>query len=164
MCPSENIHIEFNFIIQLPKTYEPRSYKVAIDIHSRAAIIHRARTLPGDMSFLRRYTMTRTGRFDIEYVDYAVAKNLYTVIDQWFESLQTDKNSSVIVFLQKNSHDFGFIFRIFGPLIAATPFIYKIYNWNEQVLLLNKNCSMGLCGISYSIHCLKYWMVVWEKG
>lgn len=43
LSPVENIRIEYKFLIVLPKIQKPQSYEIEINIHSRAAIVQRAK-------------------------------------------------------------------------------------------------------------------------
>ena len=87
LSPLENVQIEYNFLIVLPLARKPQAYKVVIDVTSRAALADKMRD---KSNFQLRFFSAfgdQTGAVLIEYIDYAVARNLMEAIAQWFGGL-----------------------------------------------------------------------------
>lgn len=126
LSPVENISIEYNFLIILPQARKPQSYKIEINIHSRAAIQQRAEEEQG---FTRRFLLDlvadKTANFEIEYIDYTVARTFQGAIDNWFKGLKQTKQNKAIGWLKKHTEHFSFTFRF----ISTAVFFLVCANW-----------------------------------
>jgi hypothetical protein len=89
LSPVENVRLEYKFLIVLPNTQKPQSYELEINVHSRAAIMQRAKREvdPPEGMFIEVVT-DRTAYFEIKYVDYTVARNFEMAVDGWFKGLK----------------------------------------------------------------------------
>ncbi|MGH1472049.1 MAG: hypothetical protein ACRBCS_12695 [Cellvibrionaceae bacterium] len=119
MSPSESIQLIYNFLIVLPETKQPQPYKITINLHSRVALKKKAESEHGINRRFIRIVARRTGQYDIEYVDYTVARNFQTAVDQWYSSVVKDKESKIVQFLQDKSEHFDSIFRILTITILS---------------------------------------------
>jgi hypothetical protein len=91
--PVENLRLEYNFLIILPQVKKPQSYQIEINIHSRAAIVQRAKKEnPLPPGFFLAVLAERTARMKIKYIDYTVARNFQLAIDSWFKPGLFTKN------------------------------------------------------------------------
>jgi uncharacterized membrane protein len=119
MSPCENIQLEYNFLIVLPETKQPQSYKITVNLHSRVALKKKVESEHGMSRRIIRIIARRTGQYDIEYVDYTVARNFQTAIDQWYSSVVKGKENKIVQFLQDKSEHFNSIFRILTVAILS---------------------------------------------
>lgn len=71
----------------------------------------------------------QTGRLQIDYVDYAVAKTLETVVDQWFSSLRSTKQNSLVIHLQYISSYFPNSFKFITAAAVSICRYLMIDNW-----------------------------------
>jgi len=118
--PVENIEITYNFLILLPQIQTPQSYKISLNLYSRAAIRQKANTQDGLPRKFFRFLTGPTGVVDIEYVDYTVARNFFTAINEWVDSLEAEDGSRVIRFAQSYSEHIPFMFRALTTLFLIT--------------------------------------------
>ena len=131
LSPVENVRIEYNFLIVLPQMRKPQSYKIEINIHSRAAMVRRAN---GDIGM--RSTMffeffsPNTAHLEIEYVDYTVARNFQGAIDGWFKALPEQESGWFLNPLKKLTSHYSFAFR----LTLVTAFLISCYVHFSDVL------------------------------
>lgn len=116
--PSENINIEYHFLVVLPQTKATQSYKILINLHSRAALRKRAQNEHGIPRKFFRILGGPTGNIEIEYVDYAVARTFMTAIQEWADALESEGGSKTIQVLQNYSEHFPFAFRVLTTLIV----------------------------------------------
>lgn len=101
--PVENVRITHEFLLVLPQTLEPQTYKIEINIHSRAALIERESMEVGIAASILSMISSATGNVKISYIDYSVAKNFYNITSDWFESLDASKRGKLIGAIQKYS-------------------------------------------------------------
>ena len=134
LSPVENIRIEYNFLIVLPQLKKPQSYKIEINIRSRAAMIKRANNTNSTRSAIFYEFLTdNTAFLEIDYIDYSVARNFQGVIDGWFRALPEQKSRWIPKLLKKLTGHYIFIFRF--TLIAA--FLAFCYAHFSEVLSKN---------------------------
>jgi hypothetical protein len=119
MSPCENIQLVYNFLIVLPETKQPQSYKITVNLHSRVALKQKAESEHGMSRRFISLVSKRTGQYEIEFVDYTVARNFQTAIDQWYSSLVKGKENKIVHSLQDKSEHFGSIFRILTVAILS---------------------------------------------
>ena len=100
---TENLRIKYSFMIILPQTSEPQSYVIDLNIHSRASILDRSGREVGMPSSIWSMMATSTGSLRISFIDYAVAKNFFRVVEDWFQGLEASKARNVVNFFQKYS-------------------------------------------------------------
>jgi hypothetical protein len=119
MSPCESIQLEYNFLIVLPETKQPQSYKITVNLHSRVALKQKAESEHGMSRRLITLVSKRTGQYEIEFVDYTVARNFQTAIEQWYSSVVKGKENKTLQFLQDRSEHFASIFRILTVAILS---------------------------------------------
>jgi hypothetical protein len=125
LSPVENIRIEYNFMIVLPQAKKPQPYVIEINIHSRAAIVQRARletVVPSGM-FLEVIT-ERTAHLEIKYVDYTVARNFQVAIDNWFRGLKQLPDYSWLKPIQRWSDHLPVLLKI----LSIAVYLYTCVN------------------------------------
>ncbi len=102
--PTENVRIEYEFLIVLPKLDKPQPYKIAINVHSRIALIKKMSERVGfDSRFLAMLSKD-SGGVSIDYVDYAVARTMLDGVVQWFEGLPQEPTPRILLLAQRYSH------------------------------------------------------------
>lgn len=148
LCATENVHIEYNFFIVLPKTKSPRPYKLSIDILSTAAVRQRFAKESGVGRFFMGFP-GQTGRFEIEYIDYAVAKSFHTTIEHWFQALPNQTKSKFMEMLQNHSHNFPMIFKL---ITASVVGVFVYYNAIDWIKVDSSDLQLAKLGIfSFSV-------------
>lgn len=116
----ESVLITYNFLVILPKTNLAQSYTISIRAASRISIEKKMRSdVPFNIPKILRIMGGRTGVVNIKYIDYAVARNLRSVVDDWFKTLHKSKTSSVFNFIRNKSNYFPLILRYSVGLFAA---------------------------------------------
>lgn len=131
--PCENISLVYDFLIILPGTSKPQSYKISIDLHSRAGM--KVKSANDDIITKRFFTLfaAKTGQIQIEYVDYTVARNFLTTINDWYESLDKSNDSKLIRLFQRCSSNFHIAFQVFTILLLSIVFYRQILINTEWV-------------------------------
>lgn len=123
--PIENVNIEYNFLIVLPVAQKPETYKVVVNLRSRAALLEKAREQDNfEAQFISLFA-SKTGMVSVDYVDYAVARNIFREIDQWFESLHSIKSNFAITLLKSWSHNFKWFFSYATAFFLMWIFVAK---------------------------------------
>jgi hypothetical protein len=130
MSPCENIRLAYDFLVKLPGTQKVQSYKIEIDIHSRAAMRKRAFREHGLPRRIIRVFASRTANVDIEYIDYTVARTFLFAIEQWYASVNKNKSSWVMKKLQDFSSHLPFAFKVVTSIVVLASF-YR----NKDILL-----------------------------
>lgn len=126
LSPTERICLEYNFLIILPTSQKPQSYKIEIELNSRATLRKRALSESG---FIRKFFGIlggHTGQITIEYIDYTVARNFMVTIEEWFKSIHKTQTPPLLKTAQSYSEYFPFGFKLFTSicLIAVIFFNY----------------------------------------
>jgi hypothetical protein len=105
--PVESVLLKYEFLILLPNLAKPQSYSISIRVVSRLALEKRMRegvvspfTVPRFIRLMGR----NTASVEITYVDYAVARNFLSVIDDWFKTIPRSRENKTMRFLQSYSH------------------------------------------------------------
>lgn len=89
-CPTEDVAIEYDFAIALPKTREARPYKLRVGLRSTLGVLKKFE-IRNSSDFERRMFFeydNATARLDLEYVDLAVARNLEAQVETWYGDLK----------------------------------------------------------------------------
>ena len=132
----ENVHLQYNFLILLPKINRPQHYKIEIDIHSRAAIKQKSKIEHGIHRRIMNIIATRTAVLEIEYIDYTVARNFRTTIDSWFNGLEASEPHKLLNIAQDNSHHFALISRYLSAAFIFAFFYANSAGWVDGGLTL----------------------------
>ncbi len=103
-CPTENVHLEYDFLIILPQIEKPQKYKISIDLPSQVGIIQRANSETDLPAQLFNLMSRSTGRMSIEFVDYTVARTFQTHIEEWFDGLDSTPKYKIVSLIQRKSH------------------------------------------------------------
>lgn len=84
-----DIDIVYSFFLVLPKTQEPKSYKLVVSLRSEIAAIERMDHTKATFAERQMYfNLSRaTSKVEIEYVDLAVARNLEATVETWYSAL-----------------------------------------------------------------------------
>lgn len=91
---TENVNLEYNFLIKLPQMDQAKSYTISIDLHSRVGILSKKKDNQNTILDIFYTIMGKqTANYSIEYVDYAVARSFDACIDSWFNGLHVNENS-----------------------------------------------------------------------
>ena len=119
--PVESIFLKFDFLILLPKTRKNQTYSVSVRVLSRVALEKKfsADLFSGPSARIFRIMGHRTAFSKIEYVDYSVARNINSVITEWFSALHYGNENKIISYLQKKSHHIPKGTKFFGVLMAS---------------------------------------------
>lgn len=129
LSSTENIRLQYNLLIVPTKTNSPQSYKIEIDIHSRAAIKQKYSKERGLSRSIMNLMASQTGVLEIEYIDYIIAKTLHDTIDTWFEGLNQSKENKYLNFLQDNSHHVPLVTCYLSALFICAYFFNQTESW-----------------------------------
>lgn len=109
---TESILFTFNFLIEMPQTKNVQSYKLMLRIVSDVAVRQRfLNDVPPQLAKFYYLADKPSVMLDIEYVDYTVAHNMLSLIENWLKAVPKNEYQRHIRFLQKNSHHFDVIAR-----------------------------------------------------
>ena len=133
--PCENIRLEYNFLIVLPNTKTPQSYKIKIDLISRVGLREKELYQSSLPRGIFRMFGVATGNIEIEYVDYTVARNFLVAIQDWHKTIEKNKTAKWVVLLQRNSEHIPFIFNLTG----LTFVVASIYSQSEHFIGASPN-------------------------
>lgn len=98
----ENIEIAYDFLIQLHGVSKPQQYEIRLNIHSRFGMDQKQQNkIEPAFAKIFRFVMDSTGYYSIKYIDYAVARSVKHVIDEWYNALPKREPSRVVKALQK---------------------------------------------------------------
>jgi hypothetical protein len=104
--PVESILLKYEFLVILPNLTKPQTYSISIRVVSRLALERRMRegtTSPFVPRFLRLMGRS-TASVEIMYVDYAVARNFLSTIDDWLKTIPCSIQNKTMKFLQCYSY------------------------------------------------------------
>lgn len=91
----EQVEVEYDFLLTLPQSAQPRPYKVILGLRSEIALLERGEN--GKLGSFEKEIMmdanVGTGRLAITYVDLAVARSLEATFVDWYGSLQSEAAS-----------------------------------------------------------------------
>lgn len=91
---TEKVEIEYDFLLILPKTEEAKPYKLVVGIRSTLGVVHRMHvTKASEAEKSIFYGLdTGTARFELHYVDLAVARSVEALVEDWYRSLRKRGN------------------------------------------------------------------------
>lgn len=133
LSPLENVQIEYNFLIVLPIAKKPQPYKIVIDVMSRAAIEAKMREKSNLQMRLFSAFSEQTGGAFIEYIDYAVARNLMDAISQWFEGLDQEPESKIFRWAKKWSYHFDWFAKYGTASMLSLLFLWSFSKSNHDI-------------------------------
>ncbi len=119
MSPCENIRLVYDLLILLPETEKVQPYKIEINIHSRIALRKKVQKARGLTRTIMHIFASRTGEVEISYVDYVVARNFKTSIDEWYDSVPKNKENRAIKLMQNVSVHFSLLFKVITVLVIS---------------------------------------------
>lgn len=146
--PSENVRLEYNFLIILPETKRAQPYKITIDLHSRVALRKKAESEHGIARQIIRIIASKTGNIEVEYVDYTVARNFMVAIDQWYSSIRKNRSSKIVEYLQDKSLHFQFFSKVLTSVVVIMVIFYNREHFIQEDSTLDVLFSIGLVSFS----------------
>ena len=118
--PTESILLKYNFLVLLPKTRKVQTYTVSIRIASRVAVLKKMMSdFYGPPPQIFRLLGNRTAVVEIQFVDYLLARNFLSLIDDWFKVLPKAKEILFLSILQKNSHQIPRLARFITTIVVS---------------------------------------------
>jgi len=130
----ENIRLQYNFLILLPKSNRPQTYTLEINIHSRSAIRKKSEKEHGLSKRIMNIVSSRTAVIEIEYIDYTVARNFMVTIQHWFEALDSTERNKVVEIIQDHTHSIVFSFKYISALFILTYFYLNHESWLQSAM------------------------------
>jgi hypothetical protein len=130
--PVESVSLEYDFLIVLPRLDRPQPYKINITLNSRVGLMQRAKKEGGVADGFFHYMASRTAVVEIDYIDYAVARNFKSAIDQWMSSLKVKDTRWLMNKFKSVSEYFSHIFRNSTVLFVAASFCMGATGWFEK--------------------------------
>ncbi len=118
--PVESILLQYNYMIVLPKVKNVQSYSVEIRIVSRT-IVSRKIEKQQFITFPKIIRMMgqKTAWIEIKYIDYAVARNILHVLDNWLNGVPQTKTSKIWKRFHANTEVIPYLTRYFtGGLVS----------------------------------------------
>ncbi len=92
----ESVVLQYEFLVLLPKLQRPQTYSLTVRFASRIAVDQKMRDqMPRAMSKVFRQMVNRTAMVEVKYVDYVVARNLLSTVDQWVSGLSRAATSKL---------------------------------------------------------------------
>ena len=151
--PVENIVITFNVLLGLSNVEKPQPYKISINITSKIAAKHKAKS-NNSTRLLYRLFKGQIITIQIEHIDSIVAKNMLLTVDSWISEIELNKKNKFIVLLQSKSHWFLTFTSIAMFLISAYTCYYLIEVINLDFTVNVNNLkylvsTIGIIGMFY---------------
>lgn len=119
--PTLNLLIKYNFSILLPELKSPQEYTITVKLNSRVASINELSE--ESPAFLRgnifRYIVGDTAEISVEYADYVIARGFLEAFDEWIKGCKKTPKNKKISFLQRHSHMFPQVGRVFLGLLTV---------------------------------------------
>ena len=132
----EEVIVQFQVLLILPKTQRPQEYTISAKFLSRVAKIENMRREMGPMAAnvpLFQFERAKTAIFSIDYIDITVATALMSVLKEWFNTIERETVSKLI----KESRSFSH----FAPPITKYIFIatiaYILYRYYTSIELVD---------------------------
>lgn len=119
LSPTESVHLEYEFLIILPKSARPQPYKLEIHVNSRVATWKSAQQHDFQRQRIFFLLPPMTGHIEVEYVDYNVARNFVDNVDKWFEGLPKSKTSTTLRIAKTYSHYLSTLLPIFSVFVVV---------------------------------------------
>lgn len=141
LSPVENVRLEYNFLIVLPQMKKPQSYEIDINIHSRAAMVQKARNDPNfraDVFF--EFFSQNTAHVAITFVDYTVARNFQVAVHSWFKALPEVASAGIVTPLKAIAGYYVFLFRFVSVLF----YLFACYIHFGDILLTHPGAQAHL--------------------
>lgn len=119
--PCEDLTVEYEFAVRLPKSREATKYKLTIGMRSTLGVLERfAKTKATDAERSMFYNYDNaTARIEIEYVDLALARNLEGQVEDWYRGLPKRNLGIVATASKKISSILSVLVRVFAILASA---------------------------------------------
>lgn len=139
----DEIDLEYDFFIVLPKTKEPKAYNIKIGIRSTLAVVEGFRVnnaTEAEKSLFHMYTQG-TMRLAISYVDIAVARSLESCVLEWYRGLEKSTSFSFGRFRKFFAPSIGLIVRSLPIAVAA---FFLFLNARENVVSNEQLFASGL--------------------
>jgi len=144
----ESILLTYNFMILLPKIDKPQCYSLSVRIASPIAVesqFHSA--MPFNLPKVLKIMGKRTAVVNVKYIDYAVARNLITTIDHWFQSVPKAEISKPWAFITRRSHFLPPVARYIVGIAVATLIFLSIENFINESATLTQYAKFSLCSL-----------------
>lgn len=136
--PVERVEIKYEILKTLPKTNKIQRYSISIllisGVVAESEIREIRKSIPGGFMAVIGYD---TAILKINYVDYVVAKNYQTGIEEWLKSTAIEPMPKPIEFLKKHSN----FIRIILKYVILLSIIYSIYKLVPQFVTDNSLIS-----------------------
>lgn len=160
----ESIYIKYNFLVVLPQAKKPQSYTVAVRLASK---ITTAKAMEDDFLGAPPRVLQVMGQFtgiaEVKYVDYVVARNFMTHIDDWFAGIPSVKENNFVRWIQNRPYIVPRAARLVSATVSGCVTLYYFSKYipsNSQDIH-----AFGLFTISSML--LAYLVVtlsVWASG
>lgn len=153
---TSDIVLRIEFVTELPNTSTPQRCVININIDSALPLIDSIRKESDDSPppgfFLVIGRNWRTVEVSIDFVDYVLAKNFLSVVDEWFKSLEKIPDNRVANYISKNSH-LMIVFSAQTGRIGAAFFLltYYLLMNSADTTLLSLFYPASLCLLTWSI-------------
>jgi len=110
--PTVQVEIQYDFLLSLPNTTEPKPYKIIVGLRSSLGIIDSfKRTNASDFEKTIFYDVDMaTGRLEIRYIDLAVARSLEACVKEWYSGLARTSTGKLSKVTNRLTVPFGVIF------------------------------------------------------
>lgn len=153
--PVAYIQLEYNFLIKLPKTEKPQSFKLELNLGSPAT--HMLKWYDDEVLDIINERDIAIAEVKINYVDFVVAQTLMTVIEKWIDSLKKAELEFPYSSLSQNKN---FVSKIPTIVICtATTYIIKsiyhsldlIYGTTISPTILYKILMIAIFSIAFPV-------------
>lgn len=168
--PTVEVEFEYDFLIILPKTSEAKPYKMVVGLRSGIGVIERFKHTNATETEKSMYFELQSGtaRFEIHYVDLAVARSLEAVVEEWYRGLKKAPLRKLTALMKSVSRAIPSVIR---SLVAAAALWVSfamlhetvIYNMDLFRALLVSAAATGI-SLSFSVPISGYIARVIERS
>jgi hypothetical protein len=94
---TEDIEIEYDALLKLPKVEQPKNYKIIVFVRSDVGVEERFKNsnVSEFEKLMFRDIAASTARYEIQYIDVAVARTIEAAIEDWYSNLPRATTSTV---------------------------------------------------------------------
>jgi hypothetical protein len=148
------IALEYDFLILLPKTSEAKPYKLVVRLRSGIGVIdgfkHTNATETEQTMYFQLHS--GTGRFDIHYVDLAVARSLEAVVEDWYRGLSKAPSNKFLAVVRSNGRWIPSVVRscIVGSVLGLSYYMSPDTINSSSELFRAILISAVTCGVALS--------------
>lgn len=138
--PIESVQLKYEFLIVPPKINKPQQYIVTIRLASKIIVDKvLSQQFFGAIPRIFQQMGEHTAIVKVEYVDYTVARNFLSVIDDWLITVPSSQENKFVGWIQARPYVISRLARLFSVAFCffVLLYLYPSYISPESIDLFN---------------------------